>query len=69
MVCRFSTNGTQGSLSDNGNQLILNLEFDSAGTSGFQFDDTVNVTVNYNVYWVYPESTYLSNSWGSISVS
>ena len=69
MVCRFSTNGTQGSLLDNGNQLILNLEFASAGTGGFQFDDTVNVTVNYNVYWVYPESTYLSNSWGSISVS
>ena len=69
ILCRASSNGVQGALADNGNQLTLTLEVSSAAVGGSQFDDTLDVTVNYNVFWTYPETTYLSNSWGTVTVS
>ena len=71
MLCRFSTNGTQGSLGDNGNQLTLSIEFNSpsVGNHDGPYDDTLDVTVNYSVIWTYPETTYLSNSWGTVTAA
>ena len=69
MVCMARTNGVQGSLNDNGNELTLALSFNSSVPGGFQFDDTLNATVNYNVFWTYPEATYLLDSWGTITVT
>ena len=69
MILSLSTNLVQGSLNDNGNQLTFNLSFDSAAPGGFQLDDALNVTVNYNVFWTYPETTYLSNSWGTVTAA
>lgn len=71
MLCRFSTNGAQGSLADNGNQLTLELLFNSSSAGHFDgpYDDTIDVTVNYSVTWIYPETTYLSNSWGTVTAA
>ena len=69
MILSLSTNLVQGSLNDNGNQLTFNLSFDSAAPGGFQLDDAINATVNYNVFWTYPETTYLSNSWGTVTAA
>lgn len=68
MLCRFSTNGTQGSLGDNGNQLTLSIEFNSSavGHHDGPYDDTLDVTVNYNLFWIYPSTLYLSTSWGTV---
>jgi hypothetical protein len=68
MLCRFSTNGTQGSLGDNGNQLTLGIEFNSpaVGNHDGPYDDTLDVTVNYNLFWIYPSTLYLSTSWGTV---
>jgi adhesin HecA-like repeat protein len=67
MICTMATNGVQGSLGDNGNQLTLSLEFRSAAF-GSEYDG-INATVNYNVFWTYPETTYLSNSWGTVTAA
>lgn len=69
MILSLSTNTQQGSLNDNGNQLTFNLSFNSAAPGGFQLDDALDATVNYNVFWTYPETTYLSNSWGTVTAA
>ena len=33
------------------------------------FNDTTNITINHQVQVVYPETTNLSNSWGTVTVS
>ena len=65
-------NGTQGSNGDNG----LNVDFwvTLSSTSGsdnttYGFDDSFGVNVIRTVDISYPETTNLSNSWGTITVS
>ena len=74
------SNGTQGSYSDNGSVVYLDFTIYSAartngtpggpgGAAGGFFNETVNITLNHRVDVVYPESTNLSNSWGTVTVS
>ena len=74
------SNGTQGSYSDKGSVVYLDFTIYSAartngtpggpgGAAGGFFNETVNITLNHRVDVVYPESTNLSNSWGTVTVS
>ena len=63
----IKTNGTAGSYAGNGNIVTILLTGFSALQSGF--DDAVSVTVNYNIEVTYPETTYLANSWGTVTVA
>jgi hypothetical protein len=50
-----------------GNAVTLRITFTSAAQQGI--NDSLNVTVNHRLDVVYPESTYLGNSWGTGTVS
>jgi hypothetical protein len=74
MKLYMNTGGTKGSNGDNGFQMVFYLNLYSAhtsttsglyGTSG----DTLNLTVGHRIDIIPPETTNLSNSWGSITVS
>ena len=63
-----TTNGATG----------VNVDFygtmsSTSGSNGpggtYSFDDTLSVTVNRSIDITYPESTYLSNTWGTPSVT
>ena len=66
--------GAQGSYGGNG----INVDFygvmsSASGTNGpggtYSFDDSLGVTVNRSIDIIYPESTNLSNSWGTPTIS
>lgn len=58
------TNGAQGSNSDNGSVVTFVLTLYSATHSG-SFNDTVSVTVLHNLTNTPPETTNLTNTWGT----
>jgi hypothetical protein len=68
------TNGTAGSNGANGNVITFNLQYYSAHTSTTSglygsSGDTLSVTVNHRIDVVYPETTNLSNSWGTVTIA
>ena len=71
----MATNGTNLSgHGDNGNIITLYLNYYSAHTSTTSglygsSGDTLNVTVNHRVDVVYPETTNLTNSWGTVTIA
>jgi hypothetical protein len=65
----YKTNGAQGSYADNGTTMNLNLVLFSGAQSPSYADDTINITVNHRVDVIYPETTFLSNTWGSVTIS
>jgi hypothetical protein len=50
-----------------GNVVTLTLTFTSAAQQGI--NDSLNVTVNHRVDVTPPETTYLANSWGTVTVA
>jgi hypothetical protein len=62
------TNGTQGSNGDNGNIVYLDFTVFSP-TQASALNHSINVTWNHRIDIVPPETTNLSNSWGSITIS
>ena len=68
------SNGTQGSHSDKGTVITFQLIYYSAHTSTTSglygsSGDTLNVTVNHRIDIVYPETTNLTNSWGTVTIA
>ena len=64
----FITNGSNLSgHGDAGNQIGFAINYYSAHSSAF--NDTLNITVNTRVDIVFPESTYLTNSWGTPTIT
>ena len=65
----YSTNGTTGSYSANGNTITITVTAFSATTGSTQPADSINVslTMGCNVY--YPSTTNLTNTWGSATIS
>lgn len=61
------SNGTQGSNADAGSVVTLTLNLTSATQTG-GFNDSINITVNYRVDIIYPSSTYLTNTWGTVTI-
>lgn len=62
------TNGAQGSNADNGTTMTLSMVLVSAAQSP-AFDDSINITVNHKVDVIYPSTTFLANTWGSVTIS
>lgn len=67
----IKTNGTQGSNNDNGSQLEFwaTINSTSGANAGGSFDDSLSLTVTATVDVSYPETTNLTNSWGTVSVT
>lgn len=61
------TNGVQGSNADNGTTLTMSMVLFSGAGAGF--DDQINITVNHRVDVIYPSTTFLANTWGSVTIS
>ena len=60
------TDGSAGSNSGNGYQITMNLKIYSPGYDTW---NPLNVTFNYTTNVVYPETTYLSASWGTVALA
>ena len=64
-----NTNGTAGSYGANGNVLTITFGAYSATTGSTQPADSINVTQGMVLYAIYPETTNLSNSWGTVTLA
>lgn len=67
-----NTNGTQGSNNDRGLYVDFWATLNSSSGSnagGLSFDDSIGVSVTRSIDISYPETTNLSNTWGTITVS
>lgn len=64
-----STNGTAGSYGGNGNVLSVTFYAYSATTGSTQPADSINVSLVMGLYATYPESTNLTNSWGTVTIT
>lgn len=58
--------GTAGSNGGKGNTITFSIESQSPAQSP-AFDDSINVTVNHRLQVIYPSTTYLANTWGSVT--
>ena len=63
-----STNGVQGSNADNGSVFNFSVDLTSAAKSNF-YNNSINITLNHRVDIIYPETTYLTNSWGTVTIT
>lgn len=62
------TNGVQGSNGDAGTTLTMSMQLFAAGQSP-AFNDSINITVNHRIDVIYPSTTFLANTWGSVTIS
>ena len=62
------SNGAQGSNGDKGTIFYFNLTLYS-GAQSPAFNDSINMTVTYRIDTAPPSSTYLSDSWGSVTIA
>lgn len=70
LLIKIKTNGQQGALYDNGTVITFDFTVsDSAQNANSNFNDAVNVTATVRVDVIPPESTYLSASWGSVTIA
>ena len=67
------TNGVQGSNGDNGSVItftyLSSMAGHISGSDTSNFNDAINVTITPSYVIVYPETTYLSDSWGTVTTS
>ena len=62
------SNGAQGSNGDKGTIFYFNFTLNSAAQSP-AFNDSINMTVTYRIDTAYPSSTYLSNTWSTVTIA
>jgi hypothetical protein len=48
--------------------MTVSLELFS-GAQSPAFDDSIDITVNHRVDVIYPSTTFLANTWGSVTIS
>lgn len=63
----LKTNGAQGSNADAGTIMTMSMDLTSAAQSP-AFNDSINITVNHRVDVIYPSTTFLANTWGSVTI-
>lgn len=63
------SNGTQGANGDKGTVITFQLTIYSDVRTSPAFNQSINVTVNNRLDVVYPETTNLTNTWGSVTVA
>ena len=61
------SNGPQGSNADAGTIVHFGVDLVS-GTQTGGFNDSINITVNHRVDVIYPSTTFLANTWGSVTI-
>lgn len=65
---RIKTNGVQGANGDNGN--VITLDFGSYMFSTYSgLNDDVSVAIGHRVDYTIPETTYLTSSWGTPTIT
>ncbi len=69
MTVSTLTNGVAGSYGGNGSVVYLTVRGYSATTGSTQPPDSINTTIVVGCLVQYPEATYLSNSWGTFTVT
>ena len=74
VTLNVQSNGAQGSNGDKGTIITFTLGYYSAHTSTTSglygsSGDTLNVTPSVRIDVVYPETTNLSNSWGTVTIA
>lgn len=64
-------NGTQGLYNDKGQfvDFWVTISSTSGGNSGGSFDDSLGVNVRRSIDISYPETTNLSNTWGTVTIT
>jgi hypothetical protein len=62
------TNGTQGSNGDAGTTMTLSMQLFS-GAQSPAFNDSIDITVNHRIDVIYPSTTFLANTWGSVTIT
>jgi hypothetical protein len=65
----YSTNGTTGSYSANGNTITITVNAFSATTGSTQPADSINVSLGMICTVQFPETTNLTNTWGTVTIS
>ena len=68
LLFKANTNGTQGSNGDAGTTLKAEVTL-TTGAQSPAFNDSVNLTVNYRMDVAYPDTTFLANTWGSVTIA
>ena len=63
---RTKVTGTAGSNGGKGETITFRIESTSPAQSPNIRDD-INITVNHNMRVIYPSTTYLANTWGSVT--
>lgn len=67
---KLKTNGVQGSNGDVGTVLTFDFTLsDTAQNANSNFNDVVSVTATVRIDVVFPETTYLANTWGSVTIA
>lgn len=66
---KLKSNGKQGSNYDNGTIVTFDFTLSDTAQTNSNFNDAVNVTATVRIDVVYPETTYLSDSWGSVTIA
>jgi hypothetical protein len=66
---QVKTSAPGGTAGDNGAVITFQLDAASAAQTNSNFNDAINVTVNSRIDITPPETTYLSSSWGSITIT
>jgi len=64
------SNGVQGANSDNGTIITFVITLTSAAQSTLDggYNDTINITIPNRIDIIYPETTNLTNSWGTVTL-
>jgi hypothetical protein len=65
----YSTNGTAGSYAANGNTITITVTAFSATTGSTQPADSINVILGMICTVQFPETTNLTNTWGSATIA
>lgn len=64
------SNGVQGANSDNGTIITFVITLTSAAQATLDggYNDTINITIPNRIDIIYPETTNLTNSWGTVTL-
>jgi hypothetical protein len=64
-----NSNGPQGSNGDRGTTITFTIDTAQPAQTNSNFNDAVNVTVTTRVDIIFPETTFLANTWGVIGIT
>lgn len=69
LLIKLKTNGVQGSNGDVGSIITFDFTLSAPIQTNSDFNDAVDVTATVRIDVVFPETTYLANTWGSVTIA